>query len=183
MPILRLCAGILSLVGCLLCTNSDKNKEEGKAGTAQRVFCPVGAFLAYAAISFVGIQPAALYDGSMLSLSLCVNAQLVLGALYFFAAFSSLMQTVKKAGSLSIIMSAIALLLQFATVLQAIIKPVEDVGALLNSVVFVTQFVSLLLFAASLALAIVNLSSRVKREKELGKSDCVELGESNSVKE
>ena len=92
------------------------------------------------------------------------------------------MQTVKKAGNLSIIMSAIALLLQCATVLQAIIKPVKYVGALLNSVVFVTQFVSLLLFAASLALAIVNLSSRVKREKELGKSDCVELGESNSVK-
>ncbi|MBS6476348.1 MAG: hypothetical protein KH405_00800 [Firmicutes bacterium] len=181
-PILRLCVGILSLVGCLLCTNSAKNKEEGKAGTAQRVFCPVGAFLAYAAISFVGIQPATLYDGSMLSLSLCVDAQLVLGALYFFAVFSSLMQTVKKAGSLSIIMSAIALLLQFATVLQAIIKSVKYVGALLNSVVFVTQFVSLLLFAASLALAIVNLSSRVKREKELGKSDCVEFGESNSVK-
>ena len=89
-PILRLCVGILSLVGCLLCTNSAKNKEEGKAGTAQRVFCPVGAFLAYAAISFVGIQPATLYDGSMLSLSLCVDAQLVLGALYFFAVFSSL---------------------------------------------------------------------------------------------
>lgn len=37
-PILRLCVGILSLVGCLLCTNSAKNKEEGKAGTAQRFF-------------------------------------------------------------------------------------------------------------------------------------------------
>ncbi len=172
-PILRLCAGILTLVGCLLCMLAAKSQNEGKAGTAQRVLCPVGAFLAYAAISFVGIQPAALYDGSMLSLSLCVDAQLVLGLSYFFAVFAPLMQTVKKAGSLSIITSAIALLLQFATVLQAIIKSVKDGGALLNSVVFVMQFVSLLLFAASLALAIVNLSSRGKREKELGKNDSV----------
>lgn len=158
-------------------------KYKTKTKKAVRKENSVRFFSLEALIFFVGIQPAALYDGSMLSLSLCVDAQLVLGALYFFAVFSSLMQTVKKAGSLSIIMSAIALFLQFATVLQAIIKSVKDGGVLLNSVVFVTQFVSLLLFAASLALAIVNLSSRVKREKELGKSDCVEIGKNDSVKE
>lgn len=99
-PILRLCTGILTLVGCLFCSLTAKSQNEEKAGTAQRVLCPVGAFLAYAAISFVGIQPAALYDGSMLSLSLCVDAQLVLGALYFFAVFSPLMQTVKRQAAL-----------------------------------------------------------------------------------